>query len=118
MTGKVSIETADATLAALLMRETVGRMRARLQQCAGRGWRVLLLADDGVPVSVRDVISLVRDLLRARGLGEATVRHGSRSFTVQAGAAEAGPVRRRSAALFHCVSNEDETPAKTGRDAG
>ena len=115
MTEQVSIETTDATLAALVMRATVGRMRARLQECAGRGWRVLLLAEDGVQVSVRDVILLARGILRSRVDDEVTVRHGDRSFAVRAPAAAGEPTRKRRSVAFVCASEKDAAPTRKRR---
>lgn len=84
MRESIWIETPDAVNAAWLMQDTVGRFRARLVQCTGRAWRVLVLPDRDSEVLMADVISLVRRWLRRRGIRETTLHLGRRCLTVRA----------------------------------
>lgn len=77
------IEAADAGSAALLMREGVGRIPARLVQCAGSRWRVVVHATGSQRPTAGEVIALVRCWLARTGLCAAEVHLGARAFTVR-----------------------------------
>ncbi len=75
----VWIEAPDAVSAALLMRESVGRLPARLVQCAGSHWRIDVMAH--CP-AMADVVALVRRWLSLADLGAVDVHEGTRTFVV------------------------------------
>jgi len=77
------IEAPDAGSAALLMRESIGRIPAQLVQCAGSRWRVVVDGGGVQRPTVAEVIALVRCWLARTGLCAAEVHHGVRAFTVR-----------------------------------
>ena len=91
------IEAPDAVSAARLMRESVGRVPARLVQCAGSRWRVVVLTTSLRRPGISEVISLVRCWLSLTDLRAAEVHQGLRAFTVHRGQpVSRDPCRRRS----------------------
>ena len=69
--------------AALLMREAVGRVPARLVQCAANGWRVVIHTTGAKSPSIGEVVALVRCWLARSDLRSAEVHDGVRAFTVR-----------------------------------
>ena len=78
------IDAPDARSAADLMRESIGHLRARLVECSGGRWRVVLLPDGAQLPAVHDVITLVRCWLSRLELSDAVVHIGLRRVTVRA----------------------------------
>lgn len=77
------IDAPDARSAAFLMRESIGHLRARLVECSGHGWRVVVLPDGALMPVLADVIALVRCWLSRLGLHEAVLHVGVRTLTVR-----------------------------------
>lgn len=77
------ISAPDARSAALLMEESIGRLRTQLVQCSGSRWRVVILPHGARLPDVSEVIALVRCWLSRLGLSEAVLHLGARSFTVR-----------------------------------
>ncbi len=77
------IDAPDARSAALLMRESIGRLRAGLVECSGHGWRVVVLPDGARTPVLAEVIALVRCWLSRLGLPEAVLHVGVRTLTVR-----------------------------------
>lgn len=77
------IDAPDARSAAFLMRESIGRLRARLVECSGHGWRVVVLPDGAFMPVLAEVIALVRCWLSRLGLREAILHVGGLELTVR-----------------------------------
>lgn len=77
------IDAPDARSAAFLMRDCIGRLRARLVECSGHGWRVVVLPEGARMPLLTDVVALVRCWLSRLGLQEAVLHVGMRTFTVR-----------------------------------